>query len=550
MSDEPASIAQLERLRKEAKRWLKNLRAGNADAIARLRRAFPDASASPVLRDVQHALAREHGFESWRRLQSDLSSALATRVAMSRDEAVAALLAAAVDGDVARVAALLDVTPDIIDERGLLDGHTGMRTALHFATGAPHDDVITLLLDRGADPNVRCEGDWAFPLHFVAEKGRLDLVRLLIEHGADPVGAGDYHELEVIGWATAFEYVAPNRELVAYLLTHGARHTIFSAVATGDIEAIRGLAAASPADVEKRMDLTNRRRRPLHLAVVKRQMEALTTLLDLGADPDTLDEAGLTVLDQAVLSEQLFAAQTLVERGAAITLSAAVALEREDDIVRLIAKDPDGLKPGHRWGALIVRASEYSSGRMVETLLRLGASANAIDDTATSVDLTARYTALHAAAWQGNLAAVDVLLRHGADPRVRDGKYCSTPAGWADYAGKTAARDLILTGAIDIFDAIRFNLLDRFDAILAQDAGALHRPFGAYASCEPEGAWCTPLAAAVIQNRADIVRLLLGRGAPLVCAPDGRSLDDIARERGHDEVRAVLRQAATGDVSG
>ena len=98
---------------------------------------------------------------------------------------------------------------------------------------------MRLLLARGANPNVRCEGDCAFPLHFVAEKGRLDLVRLLVEHGADPIGAGDYHELEVIGWATAFEYVQPSRELVDYLLDHGARHTIFSAVATGDVSAIR-----------------------------------------------------------------------------------------------------------------------------------------------------------------------------------------------------------------------------------------------------------------------------------------------------------------------
>ncbi|MPY90695.1 MAG: hypothetical protein GEU99_22585, partial [Luteitalea sp.] len=536
-------------LRKEAKRWLKRIRAGNAEATARLRRAYPDAPESPGLRDVQHALARERGFESWRSLQSRPSRPSTAHAQSSREEAIAALLAAADKGDVARVAELLDAYPDIIDERGLLKGHSGMRTALHFATGAPHDGVIALLLERGANPNVRCEGDWAFPLHFVAEKGRLDLIRLLIERGTDPVGAGDYHELEVIGWATAFEYVTPSRELVEYLLAHGARHTIFSAVATGDSDAIRHIASSSPADIDRRMDLTNRYRRPLHLAVVKRQQEALTTLLELGADPNTLDEAGLAPLDQAVLSGQLFLAQTLVERGADITLSAAVALEREDDIKRLIAKDPDGLKPGHRWGTLIIRASEYSSGRVVETLLRLGASPNAVDDIKTSVDLTARYTALHAAAWRGNLAAIEVLLRHGADPRVREEKYCATPAGWADYAGQTAARDLILTGAIDIFDTIDFDALHRLDEILSRDAQALNRPFGEYAACEPEGSWCTPLAAAVILNKAEAVRLLLARGAELVNAPDGRSLHDIAREKGHEEVCAVLQEFVDPGIS-
>src|SRR5690349_514751 len=55
----------MENLRKEAKRWLKALRANNPDARARLTRAYPKAPALPVLRDVQHALAREHGYDSW-----------------------------------------------------------------------------------------------------------------------------------------------------------------------------------------------------------------------------------------------------------------------------------------------------------------------------------------------------------------------------------------------------------------------------------------------------------------------------------------------------
>ena len=43
MSDELTTATRLESLRKEAKRWLKSVRAGDADAIARLRRACPDA---------------------------------------------------------------------------------------------------------------------------------------------------------------------------------------------------------------------------------------------------------------------------------------------------------------------------------------------------------------------------------------------------------------------------------------------------------------------------------------------------------------------------
>jgi hypothetical protein len=65
MSHELPPRSNLESLKKEAKRWLGALQAGDPEARARLARAFPDAPATPTLRDVQHALAREHGFAGW-----------------------------------------------------------------------------------------------------------------------------------------------------------------------------------------------------------------------------------------------------------------------------------------------------------------------------------------------------------------------------------------------------------------------------------------------------------------------------------------------------
>ena len=59
------SDTSLENLRKETKRWLRALRTGDAGARARLDRAWPQAPREPVLRNVQHALAREYGQENW-----------------------------------------------------------------------------------------------------------------------------------------------------------------------------------------------------------------------------------------------------------------------------------------------------------------------------------------------------------------------------------------------------------------------------------------------------------------------------------------------------
>src|SRR3954464_9499100 len=66
-------------LKKEAKRWHRALRANDADARARFARALPDPPATPALRDVQHALAREHALPGWAALKQDLERALAIR---------------------------------------------------------------------------------------------------------------------------------------------------------------------------------------------------------------------------------------------------------------------------------------------------------------------------------------------------------------------------------------------------------------------------------------------------------------------------------------
>src|SRR5262249_47297576 len=66
----------LESLKKEAKHWLRELHAGDATALARLSRALPDrTSGAATLREVQHALARELGYEGWSALKSHAEAA-------------------------------------------------------------------------------------------------------------------------------------------------------------------------------------------------------------------------------------------------------------------------------------------------------------------------------------------------------------------------------------------------------------------------------------------------------------------------------------------
>ena len=538
----------LEQLRKQAKSLLKRHRAADSEALTRIRENHPrwrslreeQAAAAPfALADAQLVIASEYGFPSWSRLQSHVRT---LEDATSTAEAIASLRDAAGKGDLARLNALLDAHPNLIDERG----GEGVRTPLHQAVFGNSEAAVRLLLERSADPNVRCEGDNAYPLHFAVEKHRLPIVRLLVEHGADTIGEGDYHELGVIGWATAWDYIQPNPEIVAYLLAHGARHNIFSAVAMGEADVIRELVARTPNDLERRMNGMRMRPMPLHLAVMKNQPAALTTLLDLGANTESVDEARFSALDLAAFNGRHDLAQMLLERGAKVRLPAALALHRTADVERLLRTDPGTLQPGGRWGNLIVRASERAPGDVIEVLIRNGASVNVRDNPKTSIDSTSGYTPLHAAAWYGNVSAIDVLLKHGADVRAREEKYHGTPAGWADYAGHKEARDLILRGSIDIIEAIQYDLPQRVMAVLEEDPAALNRAFRDYGLFPLDAeAWHTPLACAVTRGREEIVRLLIERGADATLrSPEGKTLTEIAQKAGHREIARILDEAA------
>ena len=74
----------LDNIKKQAKRWLKALRENDAAARERLQQVHSNAPAKPVLRDVQYALAREYGQNSWKELKQALESRPAQRPGRAR----------------------------------------------------------------------------------------------------------------------------------------------------------------------------------------------------------------------------------------------------------------------------------------------------------------------------------------------------------------------------------------------------------------------------------------------------------------------------------
>jgi ankyrin repeat protein len=263
------------------------------------------------LADAQLAVAHDHGFPSWRALKAEVER----RGTSSRD----AFFAACAAGDRAGMQDLLDREPELANAR-TDDGVT----ALHLAL--PHPDGVRLLLERGADPNSRDAGDNALPLHFAAAGAPIETVRLLIDSGSDVDGVGDAHALDVIGWAACF--AEPRREVVDLLLAHGARHHVFSAVATGDHETLRLMAAEDPDTLRRRLGRSEQEQTALHYCIAPpdglvgglfrtgEHYRTLQVLVEFGADLEARDLKGRTPLAIAMLRGDREAMRILHEAGA------------------------------------------------------------------------------------------------------------------------------------------------------------------------------------------------------------------------------------------
>lgn len=167
---------------------------------------------------------------------------------------------------------------------------------------------------------------------------------------------------------------------------------------------------------------------------------------------------------------------------------------------------------GGSWNRpLLHLAAEAGHLGCVELLLRLGVEVDRRDRADNA-------TALHWAASAGHLAVVDRLLAAGADPDGTDDEHELGAIGWASCFRKThaaVAERLLAAGAAPTFPAaIALGRIDQAQALAAADPAAVMRPMSRFDRSR------SPLHLAVIKNRPEMVRLLLGLGA------DPRAVDN------------------------
>jgi ankyrin repeat protein len=403
----------LDWLRKQAKRHLEELR-----------RTQPSAR----LAQAQFALAKAYGFPSWRALKAHVES-------LTID---GQLFDAARQGDAATLARLLDEHPEKLRIRA----KPYDMTLLHLAAG--HLACVDELLTRGLDVNARDTGDNSYAMHWAAAAGNLAVVRRLADAGGDVVGRGDDHDLEVIGWATCWDGCddEAHRAVAEFLVSRGARHHIFSAIALDLPEEVRRIVATDPAALNRRQSRNENHRTALHFAVQQKRARIIELLLELGADPLAVDGTGQPIaihatqpgVDRAVMekirdmakAELLSAARGhRPPRTSPADLMAMLALGEWQTAEQLVELNSALLAPA---GGVLHLTAKRNDAAAVRWLLDRGANPSGVWP-----HWEADVTPLHLAAMQGHVTIARMLLEAGADTTIRDSKHDSDPRGWAEF---------------------------------------------------------------------------------------------------------------------
>ena len=412
----------LEWLRGEAKRQL-----------AELRRSKPAAR----LAEAQLLVARGYGFSSWRALKAHIDGLTLE----------GQLADAARSGNAAKLAALLDAHPELLQIR--LKPYSF--TLLH--AGAAHLPVVQLLLKRGLDPNVTERGDNTYPMHWAAAAGRLDVVRTLADAGGNVRGPGDDHELDIIGWASCWDGGDDDahRAVTDFLVSRGAEHHIFSAIALDLEDEVRRIVARDPAQLSRRQSRNEDNQLPLHFAVRKNKPRMVELLLELGADPLGIDATGYTAAAYATSPEidapvmRRIHAMTSAELDSALRGQRAPQVKALDIMAALALRDTamaetlwERKRGVGATAGLLPLMAKRGDAAAAQWLLSHG-----VDPNEQWSHWGAMVTALHMAAMGNHPDVVARLLDAGADISIKDSMHDGDALGWAEFFGRVEIGRLI-----------------------------------------------------------------------------------------------------------
>jgi ankyrin repeat protein len=313
---------------------------------------------------------------------------------------------AAATGDLPRVRELLDADRSLVNRiNDYSSYYIGCGSPLKNAAGAGHLELVSFLLERGADPNLPEEhiAPRGHALYSAVYNGHYDIARLLLERGADPDAP-----VESSADAVWIAIGAGDLRMIELLASHAATWTI-------------------PNDPEPPLTYQS-----IVATGLRRSMEVLAYFGDvltatelLGADPSLANDPA--ALEKAAgRGHQEFVRLLLSYQP---DLATRVTVSRPREVAEfLFSRGMDPNRPN--WVRRTPLHHFAGSGDLEGAALFLdhGADIHARDDEDRS-------TPLAVAARQGKLEMVKFLLARGANPNLPEDPPWATPLAWATRRG-------------------------------------------------------------------------------------------------------------------
>jgi ankyrin repeat protein len=419
---------------------------------------------------------------------------------------------------------------------------------LRYAAFLGLEEVTKLLLDNGADANVR-DGNGESALHAAAARDRKVILKLLLDNGADI----DAQNKRGDGPLLVALKEGGHEETVRLLLDRGANvnaqnkrgySPLLVASGNGSEEELR-LLLDRGANVNAQNKLGES---PLLMALEKGHEERIRLLLNRGADVNAQSKSGRSPLSAASGNGDEETVQLLLDRGADVNAQNTLG-----DSPLLVASKR-GYKGTVRLlldrGAYINAQSEGGESPLsvaagngheetVQLLLNRGADINAQSEGGESP--------LSVAAGNGHEETVQLLLNRGADINAQS-EGGESPLSAASGNGYKKIVGLLLNRGADInaqsegsespLSAASGNGYKKIVGLLLDH--------GAYLSIADENG-CTPFRRAITNHHPDVVELLLEKGAEkFISDTSGCTPLDFATDHG----QTFLHLAAKGGRMG
>jgi cytohesin len=322
--------------------------------------------------------------------------------------------------DLDGVTRILRASPDIVDaknDRG--------RTGLHVAAQNGYNEIVKLLLSKGAEVDSRSK--WKYtPLHFAAESSRHDVVVTLLDAGAD-LERGTRDGKTPLHKAVIKE-IKNKQDLLVILLARGANCNA----------------------------LNNEGSTPLQTAVAEGRLSNARALCAFGADPYFKDKHGENAFNYAKrlegdLGGEMADVMSKWEKCGKQTRKVLPQLSK------FVSKEGR------------VDASEmlsYVSGLGHELLVEfiLDYMAKDTPEIVESEGLKKGWRPIHHAAWAGQSHVCQILLSHGAAVDAATGMHKWTPLHLAAWKGRQRTLRVLLDRGAEILSMAELTPPWRVDA--------------------------------------------------------------------------------------